>query len=439
MGQSSSHTSHTSHKSEAKSDIYIRQTRPERRVVVTGMGAVTPVGLNIQESWKNILSGKSGIDLIKNFDASGYDVHFGGEVKGFDPNLYIEKKEQKKMDRFIQFSLAAAEMAIQDSGLKFDNETLAYRTGTIVGSGIGGLPGIEATHSTLRDRGPFRITPFFIPMVISNMASGQISIKYGLKGLNYAVVSACATGAHSIGESANYIRRGDCDVMVAGGTEAVMCPLAIGGFAAMKALSTRNDQPTMASRPFDRERDGFVLSEGAAILVLEDYEHAARRGARIYAEVTGYGVSSDAYHMTNPAPGGVGAAMAMKMAMNDAKLNPDEVQYINAHGTSTPVGDELETQAIHHVFGSSAKKLWVSSTKSMTGHTLGAAGAIESVLSILALNNGIAPPTINLDHPSEGCDLDYVPHSARDGKFQNVLNNSFGFGGTNASLIFSKI
>ena len=421
------------------SDIYSRPARaPDRRVVVTGMGMVTPLGLTMEESWKNALSGKSGIGAISSFDASAFDVTFAGEVKAFDANAWIEKKEQKKMDRFIQLSMAAATMALKDSGLEF-SERLLDRTGTIVGVGIGGLPGIEAQHKILTERGPFRISPFFIPQVISNLAAGQISIKNGFRGPNYSVTSACATGAHSIGESVNYIRRGICDVMVAGGAESTVCPLAIGGFSAMRALSTRNDQPTAASRPFDKDRDGFVLSEGAAILILEDYERAAQRGARIYAEVTGYGVSSDAFHMTNPAPGGTGAAAAMKMALDDAGLRAEEIQYVNAHGTSTPVGDELETRAIHRVFGDHAKRLWVSSTKSMMGHSLGAAGAIESIFSILALKENIAPPTINLDSPSDGCDLDYVPHSARDGKFMHVVNNSFGFGGTNATLAFSKI
>ncbi|MEK7355214.1 MAG: beta-ketoacyl-[acyl-carrier-protein] synthase II, partial [Bdellovibrionota bacterium] len=292
---------------------------------------------------------------------------------------------------------------------------------------------------TLMERGPSRISPFFIPQVISNLASGQISIKHGLRGPNYSVTSACASGAHSIGEATNYIRNGHCDVMFAGGAEAVVTPLTIGGFAAMKALSTRNEQPKMASRPWDKDRDGFVLAEAAAILVLEDYEHAARRGAKIYGEVSGYGATSDAYHMTNPAPGGSGGARAMAMTLRDAGLNPEQFQYINAHGTSTPVGDGLETAGIKTVFGAHAKKLWVSSTKSMTGHSLGAAGAIESVFSLLALKHNIAPPTINLENPSEDCDLDYVPHVAREGKFQNVLNNSFGFGGTNACLAFSKI
>lgn len=420
-------------------DIYQRQSpRMDRRVVVTGMGMVTPLGLNREESWKNAVQGVSGIDRITQFDAANFDVKFAGEIKNFDPSPYIEKKEQKKMDRFIHLSMATAEMAIKDCGLTFTEE-LGLRTGAIIGVGIGGLGGIEVQHSVLLERGPSRITPFFIPMVITNMAAGNISIKYGLRGPNYSVTSACASGAHSIGEAAHYIRRGQCDVMLAGGSEAAVTPMAIGGFNSMKALSTRNDQPKMASRPFDKDRDGFVLAEASATLVLEDYEHAARRGAKIYAEVSGYGTTSDAYHMTNPAPGGSGGAGAMRLALEDAKLDPEQVQYINAHGTSTPVGDGLETAAIKTVFGAHARKLWVSSTKSMTGHTLGAAGAIESVFSILALNENIAPPTINLDHPSEDCDLDYVPHRARDGKFQHVLNNSFGFGGTNASLLFSRI
>lgn len=415
-----------------------RPGRPQRRVVITGMGMVTPLGLNLVDSWKNAVSGQSGIDNITQFDASQFDVRFAGEVKNFDPAPYIEKKEQKKMDRFIHLSMASAQMAIQDSGLTFD-EKLGARTGCLVGVGIGGLGAIETQHSTLLERGPGRISPFFIPMVITNMAAGNISIKYGLKGPNYSVTSACASGAHSIGEAANYIRRGLCDVMLSGGSEAAVCPLAIGGFAAMRALSTRNDQPKMASRPFDRDRDGFVLAEASAILVLEDYEHAARRGAKIYAEVAGYGTTSDAYHMTNPAPGGVGGAGAMSLALRDAGLNPEQIQYVNAHGTSTPAGDGLETQAVKTVFGDHARRLWVSSTKSMMGHSLGAAGAVESVFSVMALKENIAPPTINLENPSEDCDLDYVPHHARDGKFQHVLNNSFGFGGTNASLIFSKI
>lgn len=419
-------------------DIYQRPGPTLRRVVVTGMGMLTPLGLTWEESWKNILAGQSGISRITAFDPSQFEVQLAGEIKNFDPNLYIEKKEQKKMERFIQLTMASTEMALKDSGLTLTEE-LRHRAGAIIGVGIGGLQGIENQHSVLLERGPSRITPFFIPMVITNMAAGHVTIKYGLRGPNYSVTSACASGLHSIGEAAHYIRRGQMDVMLAGGSESAITPMAIGGFAAMKALSTRNEQPRMASRPFDRDRDGFVLSEAAAVLVLEDYEHAARRGARIYGEVAGYGVSSDAYHMTNPAPGGTGAAMAMAMALRDARLHPEQISYINAHGTSTPVGDGLETQAIKSVFGAHAMKLWVSSTKSMTGHSLGAAGAIESVFSLLTLKENVAPPTINLENPSEDCDLDYVPHVARDGRFEHVLNNSFGFGGTNACLVFSKI
>lgn len=424
--------------SQVEKTNYSRPSLQQRRVVVTGIGVVSPLGLNAGDSWKNCVNGMSGIEMITFFDAVGYDVRFAGEVKGFDPSPYIEKKEQKKMDRFVQFSVAAADMALKDSGLEF-SDALKERTGAIVGVGIGGLPGIEAQHKILMERGPSRMTPFFIPMVIANMASGQISIKHGFKGPNYSVTSACATGAHSIGEATKYIRDGQMDVMVAGGAEAAVCPLAIGGFSAMKALSTRNEQPKMASRPWDKDRDGFVLGEAGAVLILESYEHAVKRGAKIYGEVTGYGVSSDAYHMTSPAPGGAGAAEAMRRALADASLNAEQINYINAHGTSTPQGDELESNAIKTVFGDHAKRLWVSSTKSMTGHTLGAAGALESAFALLALKENIAPPTINLENPGEGCDLDYVPVAARDGKFSHVLNNSFGFGGTNASLIFSKV
>jgi 3-oxoacyl-[acyl-carrier-protein] synthase II len=394
----------------------------------------------VEENWKNICSGQSGVGAITHFNTEKFDVKIAGEVKGFDPSVVIEKKEQKKMDRFTQFAMYAAQQAITDSGLDFSaNEVLRARTGAMVGVGIGGLPSIEEQCIVLAAKGPSRITPFFIPLVITNMASGHISIRYGLRGPNFSVTSACASGVHSVGEAAKYIQEGTCDVMISGGVEAAVTPLAIAGFSSMRALSGRNDEPTKASRPFDRNRDGFVLAEGGAILILEDYEHASRRGAKIYAELTGYGASSDAYHMTSPPPDGAGAAMAMKMALKHAQLAPEKVGYINAHGTSTPTGDGIESTAIKFVFGDHAKKLWVSSTKSMTGHALGAAGALESVYSLLALKNQIAPPTINLDSPSEDCDLDYVPHHARDGKFEHVLNNSFGFGGTNACVIFSKI
>lgn len=418
--------------------MFTRSAKEQRRVVVTGMGVISPLGLNVKDSWDKVINAESGIDKIESFNTEGFDVTFAGEVKGFDPETYIHKKEVKKMDRFIQLCLGAAEMAIKDSGLDLEKLNM-QRVGTLIGNGIGGLQSIEAQCHMLFDRGPSRISPFFIPSVIANLAPGHISIKYGFQGPNYTLTSACASGAHAIGEAVQYIRDGHCDVMVAGGTEAGVTPLAMGGFAAMKALSTRNDQPQTASRPFDQTRDGFVLSEGSAVLILEDYEIAKKRGARIYAEVTGYGLSSDAFHMTNPAPEGRGAALSMKICLNDAQMNPEDIQYINAHGTSTPVGDQLESLAIESVFGTQAKNLWVSSTKGVSGHTLGAAGALESVFSIMTLVTQTAPPTANLETPGENCRLDYVPGSARTGNIQSVLNNSFGFGGTNCSLIFSKI
>jgi 3-oxoacyl-[acyl-carrier-protein] synthase II len=420
--------------------VFTRASTPSRRVVVTGMGMITPLGLTVEENWKNATSGVSGIGPITQFNTEKFAVKIAGEVKGFDPSVVIEKKEQKKIDRFAQFAIYAAQQAIVDSGLDFaSSELLRARSGAMVGVGIGGLSSIEHQTEIYLNKGPDRITPFFIPMVITNMASGHISIRYGLRGPNFSVTSACASGVHSLGEAAKFIQNGTCDVMIAGGVEAAVTPLAVAGFSSMRALSTRNDEPTKASRPFDRNRDGFVLSEGGAILILEDYEHASRRGAKIYAELSGYGLSSDAYHMTSPPPDGAGAAMAMKMALKNAQLSVDQVGYINAHGTSTPTGDGIESTAIKHVFGDHAKKLLVSSTKSMTGHALGAAGAIESVYSLLALKHQVAPPTINLESPSDDCDLDYVAHHARDGKFESVLNNSFGFGGTNACVIFSKI
>lgn len=342
------------------------------------------------------------------------------------------------MDTFIYYAIAASQMAVQDSGLDF-TKLNGERTGVYIGTGIGGLPGIEKTHEVLRTRGPSRITPFFIPMVISNLASGHVAMKYGLKGPNLSLSTACATGAHAMGEAAKFIQEGLCDIMVAGGTESTVSPLAIGGFGAMKALSTRNEQPQIASRPFDKDRDGFVLGEGAGVVVLEDYEHASKRGARIYGELTGYGLSCDAYHLTNPSEGGEGAARSMQIALKSAGLNSEQIQYVNAHGTSTPVGDIAETQALKRALGESAKKVWVSSTKSMTGHLLGAAGAIEGIFCLMAIHTGAVPPTINLDNPSPECDLDYVPHASRTGKITNAMNNSFGFGGTNSTLIFSKI
>lgn len=419
-------------------NIYARPDRRQRRVVVTGLGAITPVGLTLPPTWEALKNGRSGIALIKGFDASQFDAQIAGEVKEFNPDPFVNKKDQKKMDRFIHLAMAATKEAVTDSGLTWDDNE-AQRVGAIIGVGMGGLPVIEKQHEVLMERGPSRISPFFIPQVISNLASGQVSMAHNVQGPNFCITSACASGAHALGEATRYIRDGLCDIMIAGGTEATVCPMAVGGFAAMRALSTRNEQPEAASRPWDRDRDGFVLAEGSGILMLEEYEHAARRGARIYAELTGYGMSSDAYHMTSPPPGGRGAAYAMGLALNDAGLRPEQIGYINAHGTSTPVGDEIETEAIKRVFGDHSKKLWVSSTKSMTGHTLGAAGAIESVFAILTLFYGVVPPTINLNNPSPDCDLDYVPLEARERKFDHVLNNSFGFGGTNASLLFSRM
>ena len=419
-------------------DSPIFRTVEQRRVVITGLGALTPLGLNVAESWDKALNAKSGIEDISFFDTEKFDIKIAGEVKGFDLNTVVDKKEQKKMDRFIPLSLASTEQALKDSGLEFD-ENLKNRTGTIIGVGMGGLPIIEAQSKIYLERGPRRMSPFFIPAVLTNLAAGQTSIRYGFAGVNYTVTSACASGSHSIGEAANYIRNGHCDVMIAGGSEAAVSELGVGGFAAMKALSKRNEEPHKASRPWDKDRDGFVIAEGAATIVLEDYEHALKRGAKIYCELTGYGASSDAYHMTSPSIGGEGAAKAMKHCLEDAQLNVEDIDYINAHGTSTPAGDLVETEAIKKVFRNSAGKLWVSSTKSMTGHTLGAAGAIESMFSILALETGKVPPTINLENPSEGCDLDYVPLQAREKSLKHVLNNSFGFGGTNSCLIFSKL
>lgn len=415
-----------------------RPARLNRRVVVTGIGAITPLGNSVAETWSQALKGKSGIGPITRFPAERFDVRFAGEVKGFNPEPHVNKKDQKKLDLFSQYALVAAHEAMQMSKLEVTQE-LSERAGVIVGVGMGGLPTIEDQVQTFLEKGPGRITPFFVPLSITNMASGHISMRWNLKGPSYTVTSACASGAHSIGESAEMIRRGLCDVMVTGGSESTVCPLGVGGFAAMKALSTRNDDPERASRPFDRDRDGFVLAEGAAILVLEELEFAKKRGAPILCELTGYGASSDAYHMTNPSPGGEGASRAVLIALQDAGLSPNDIQYVNAHGTSTPAGDGMETQAIKRVFGDHAKNLMVSSTKSMTGHTLGAAGAIESVFCIMSLVDQAVPPTINLQNPSEDCDLDYVPNEARKARLKNVVNNSFGFGGTNACLIFSSL
>jgi len=407
------------------------------RIVVTGLGAVAPNGIGTQTFWENVVNGVSGIAPITRFDASRHDAQIAGEVKGFDPLQWIEKKEARKMDLFIHFAVAAAQMAYDDSGLKVTDDN-RERIGVFVGTGMGGIPALEESHRILMEKGPGRISAFFIPSIITNLASGQISMRFGMKGPNSCVCTACATGNHAIGDSLRIIQRGDADVMLAGGSEAVITPLTIGGFCSMKALSTRNHEPTRASRPFDKDRDGFVMGEGAGIMVLESLEHAKRRGAKIYAEIVGYGMSADAYHITQPAPEGEGAVRSMRLALEDAKVAPSQVDYINAHGTSTPAGDLNETLAIKAVFGEHARSLAVSSTKSMTGHLLGAAGGIESVITVLTIYHGILPPTINYETPDLGCDLDYVPNTARRRDVKYALTNSFGFGGTNATLLFKK-
>ena len=409
----------------------------KRRVVVTGMGLITPLGTGTEKSWQNLLDGRSGIRKITQFDATHFTCQVAGEVPDFEINQFIEIKEQKKMDRFIHFAFAAAKMAVEDSGLKITKDN-ADRIGVLVGSGIGGLSAIEHYHTILLEKGPKRISPFFIPMLIINLAAGQISIHFGAKGPNSAVATACASGTHSIGDAFKIIKRGEADAMISGGTEAVITPLAVGGFSSMKALSTRNNEPEKASRPFDRDRDGFVMGEGAGIMVLEDMEHALSRGAKIYAEITGYGMTGDAYHITSPPPEGEGAARCMRASLKDANIHPEEIEYINAHGTSTKYGDELETQAIKSVFGKHAYKFAVSSTKSMTGHLLGAAGGVEGVICALSIFNKIIPPTINLENPDPECDLDYVPNKARAMDINMAMSNSFGFGGTNACIIFKR-
>ncbi|MBB1487471.1 beta-ketoacyl-ACP synthase II [Oceanospirillum sediminis] len=411
---------------------------PRRRVVVTGLGLVTPLGNNVKDSWDGILAGKSGIGPIEHFDTSGFSTQFGGSVKGFDISEYMPTKDARKMDTFIQYGMAAAIQAVADSGLECAEENAA-RIGVAIGSGIGGLPMIEANHSVLNEKGPRRISPFFVPGSIINMISGNLAIRFGFQGPNIAITTACTTGTHNIGYSARTIAYGDADVMLAGGAEMATTPLGLGGFAAARALSTRNDDPQAASRPWDADRDGFVLSDGAGVLVLEEYEHAKARGATIYAELTGFGMSDDAYHMTSPPEDGRGAAASMANAIKDSGLNPEQLDYINAHGTSTPAGDVAESRAVEKVLGDAASSVAVSSTKSMIGHLLGAAGAVEAVFSILAIRDQVAPPTINLDNPAEGCVLDYVPHTARDMKIDHALSNSFGFGGTNGSLLFSRI
>lgn len=409
----------------------------KRRVVITGLSMITPLGIGVKGSWESLIAGRSGIKRITQFDSSNFPTKIAGEVQDFNPEDYIEYKEIKKMDRFIHFAIAATKMAIDDSGLRITDSN-AEKVGVIVGSGIGGLRAIEHYHSVLLEKGPRRITPFFIPMLVINLASGQISIRFGAKGPNSAVATACATGSHSIGDAYKIIQRGDADAMIAGGTEAVITPLGIGGFNAMKALSTRNDEPEKASRPFDIDRDGFVMGEGAGIVILESLESALDRGAKIYAEIVGYGMTADAYHITSPVPDGEGAARCMKMALKDGNVDASEVDYINAHGTSTKYGDEIESKAIKTVFGEHAYKIAVSSTKSMTGHLLGAAGGVEAVVSVLSIYNDIIPPTINLDKLDPECDLDYVPYKSRKITVNYALSNSFGFGGTNACLLFKK-
>jgi 3-oxoacyl-[acyl-carrier-protein] synthase II len=410
----------------------------KRRVVITGLGAVTPVGLSVKESWENILAGKSGIAPLTLFDVSEYPVRFGGSIKDFDITTIIPRKEAKKMDTFIHYGLAAGKEAIEDSGIVVTEDN-AERIGVAIGSGIGGLPGIETGYDAYLKGGPRKISPFFVPSNIINMVAGDLSIMYGLKGPNVAIATACSSGTHNISTAGRMIQYGDADVMIAGGAEMSTCKTGLGGFAAARALSTRNDDPQAASRPWDKERDGFVLGDGAGVIVLEEYEHAVKRGAKIYAELVGSGMSSDAYHMTSPSPGGDGAARCMKNAMADAGLSADQINYVNAHGTSTPAGDAGETQAIKAAFGSAAQNIAVSSTKSMIGHLLGAAGGVEAIFSILAIRDQVAPPTINLDNPDPECDLDYVPHTARQMPIEITMSNSFGFGGTNGTVIFKKL
>jgi 3-oxoacyl-[acyl-carrier-protein] synthase II len=410
----------------------------KRRVVITGMGIISPVGIGLSDNWQGIVEGRSGIGLITQFDATGFPSMIAGEVKGFDPAAFLPEKDARKMDRFMQLGMAAGIEAIKDSGITV-TEANAERIGVHIGSGIGGLHTIEAGTRTLIEKGQRRISPFYIPMSIINMISGNLSILYGMQGPNLAMVTACATATHAIGDAGRLIEYGDADVMVAGGAESSVTPTGMAGFGNARALSTRNDDPATASRPWDRDRDGFVLGEGAGIVVLEEYEHARKRGARIYCELAGFGMSGDAYHMTSPAPGGEGAARCMRNALRNAGLNPDQVQYVNAHGTSTPLGDKAETEAAKLAFGDHVRRIAMSSTKSMTGHLLGAAGGIEAVYTALAIHHRVAPPTINLITPDPECDLDYVPNAARDLDIDVALSNSFGFGGTNGTLVMRRI
>jgi len=408
-----------------------------KRVVITGVGLVIPTGIGTETAWKSVCEGKSGIGPLTRFDPNGFETKIAGEVRGFNAEAYVEKKEIKKMDLFIQYALAATKEALEDSQLKITPEN-CDRIGVIVGTGLGGLPTIEKYHQILLEKGPSRISPFFIPMLIANMASGQIAIQFGAKGPNTCIVTACATGAHCIGDAFRAILYGDANAVITGGTEANITPLTISGFNAMKALSTRNEEPQKACRPFEKNRDGFVVGEGSGILILEELEFALKRNAKIYGEIIGYGYSGDAYHITAPPPDGEGAARCMRMAIKDAGLKPEDVDYINAHGTSTPLNDLTETIAIKTVFGEHARKVCVSSTKSMTGHLLGAAGSTEAIFALLAIRDGIIPPTINYDVPDPECDLDYVPNRARHQSLNVTMSNAFGFGGTNATLIFRR-
>jgi 3-oxoacyl-[acyl-carrier-protein] synthase II len=408
-----------------------------RRVVVTGVGLVCGCGIGTEEVWRNLLAGKSGISRVTQFDATAFDCQIAGEVKGFDPLNWIEKKELKKMARFIQLAMAASDFAMQMSGLEITPD-IADAAGVYIGSGIGGFDVIEREHSKYLNGGPGKISPFFIPSAIVNLAAGTVSIRYGAKGPNSATATACSAGAHAVGDAFKIIQRSDAEVMIAGGSEAAVTPMSIGGFSAMRALSTRNDEPERASRPFDAQREGFVVGEGSGMLVLEALEFAQRRGANIIAEITGYGMSGDAYHITQPADGGDGGYRSSRAAIKDAKITPDDVSYVNAHGTSTPMGDAIETTALKSVFGERAKKVPISSTKSMTGHLLGGAGGLEAGISVLALRDQIMPPTINYENPDPCCDLDYIPNHSRKGELTYALSNSFGFGGTNASLLFKR-
>jgi 3-oxoacyl-[acyl-carrier-protein] synthase II len=418
--------------------IVVRRSAMSRRVVVTGMGMVSPLGNDLASSWDGIVHGRSGIGPITQVDASQFTTRFAGEIKDFDPTRYVSPKDAKKMDPFIHYGVGASFMALDDAGLEITEQN-AERIGAILGSGIGGLLGIEEQAIKFHEGGARKISPFYVPSTIINMLPGQVSLLKGLKGPTFSAVSACATSNHSIGTALRMIQHGDADVMLAGGAERGSSPTAIGGFCAMKALSTRNDDPARASRPWDKDRDGFVLGDGAGILVLEEYEHAKARGARIYAELVGFGASSDAYHMTAPSEDGEGAARSMRSALRDAGLNPEQVDYLNAHGTSTPLGDLAETMAMKRALGEHAYRAMVSSTKSMTGHLLGAAGGVEAIFSVMAIHTGIIPPTINLEAPSEGCDLDYVPNVAREKRIDVAMSNGFGFGGTNGTLVFKRV